>query len=65
MGRGVLHAKHDAAHQRRHRRIEAIDLEPLDAAGLGRAAGIVEQAIDAAEFLDRDRRSARASVLRP
>ena len=29
------------------------DLEALDAAGLRRAAGIVEQAIDAAEFLDR------------
>ena len=32
-----------------------VDLEPLDAAGLRRAAGIVEQAIDAAEFLDRQR----------
>ena len=28
----MLHAEHDAAHQRRHRRIEPIDLEALDAA---------------------------------
>ena len=53
MGRGVLHAEHHAAHQRRHRGVEAVDLEAFDAAGLRRAAGIVEQAIDAAEFLDR------------
>jgi hypothetical protein len=53
MGCGVLHAQHHAAHQCRHRRIEASDLERFDAAGLGRAAGIVEQAIDTAELLDR------------
>ena len=33
--------------------VEAGGLEALDAAGLRRAAGIVEQAVDAAEFLDR------------
>ena len=53
MGGGVLHAEHHAAHQRRHRGVEARNLEAFDAAGLRRAAGIVEQAIDAAEFLDR------------
>ena len=53
MGRGVLHAEHHAAHQRRHRGVEARDFEAFDAAGLRRPAGIVEQAIDAAEFLDR------------
>jgi hypothetical protein len=36
------------------RRIEPIGLQPLDAAGLGGTARIVEQAIDAAEFLDRE-----------
>ena len=55
MGRGMLHAEHHAADQRCHRRIETIDLEALDATGLRRAAGIVEQAIDLAEFLDRKR----------
>src|SRR4030095_1507431 len=55
IGRGVLHAEHDTAHERGHRRIEAIDLEAFDAAGLRRAAGIVEQAIDLAEFVDRQR----------
>ena len=55
MGRGVLHAEHHAAHQGRHRGVEAADLEALDAAGLRRAAGIVEQAIDLAEFLHRKR----------
>jgi len=49
----VLHAEHHAAQQCRHRRVEAPDLEAFDAAGLGRAAGIVEQAIDAPEFLHR------------
>ncbi len=53
MGRGVLQAEHDAAHQRRHRRVKTLDLKPFDAAGLGRATGIVEQAIDTAESLDR------------
>ena len=33
--------------------VETIDLEAFDAAGLRRAAGIVEQTVDAAEFLDR------------
>ncbi|MET3220444.1 hypothetical protein ABIF35_001231 [Bradyrhizobium japonicum] len=51
----MLHAEHDAAHQRRHRRVEALDLEALDAAGLRRPAGIVEQAIDPAEFVYRER----------
>src|SRR3954452_18188831 len=55
VGRSVLHAEHDAAYQSCHRRIEALDLEALDAAGLRRAAGIVEQAIDAAESIDRER----------
>ena len=53
MRRGVLHAEHHAAHQRRHRGIEARNVEAFDTAGLRRTAGIVEQAIDAAEFLDR------------
>ena len=53
-GRGVLHAEHHATHQRRHtRRRNLRDIEALDAAGLRRAAGIVEQAIDAAEFFYR------------
>ncbi len=51
----MFHAEHHAAHQRRHRGVEAFDLEAFDAAGLRRAAGVVEQAIDAAEFLDRKR----------
>ena len=51
----MFHAEHNAAQQRRHRRIEAVHVEPLDAAGLRRAAGIVEQAVDAAEFFDRQR----------
>ena len=51
----MLHAEHDAAHQRRHRGVEALDLEAFDAAGLRRAAGIVEQAVDPAEFFDRQR----------
>ncbi|MGY4413180.1 hypothetical protein ACVWW4_004916 [Bradyrhizobium sp. LB7.1] len=54
VGRGVLHAEHDAAHQGRHRRVEALDLEGFDATGLRRAAGIVEQAVDAAEFVHRE-----------
>jgi hypothetical protein len=53
MRRGVLHAEHHAAHQRRHRGVETRNLEAFDAAGLRRTAGIVEQAINAAEFLDR------------
>ena len=55
VGRGVLHAEHDAAHQGRHRGVEARHFKPFDAAGLRRAAGIVEQAIDPAEFFDRKR----------
>jgi hypothetical protein len=55
LGRGVLHAEHDAAEQGRHRRIETVDLEALDAAGLRRSAGIVEQAIDLAELVHRKR----------
>ncbi|GLR95642.1 hypothetical protein GCM10007858_32780 [Bradyrhizobium liaoningense] len=51
----MLHAEHDAAHQRRHRRVEPLGLEALDAAGLRRPAGIVEQAIDPAELVDRER----------
>jgi len=54
VGRGVLHAEHDAAHQSGHRRIEAVDLEAFDATGLRRPAGVVEQAIDPAEFIDRE-----------
>src|SRR5262245_14304533 len=54
-GGSVLHAEHDTAHERGHRRIEAIDLEAFDAAGLRRAARIVEQAIDLAELIDRQR----------
>jgi hypothetical protein len=38
----------------RHRGVETLDLEAFDAAGLRRAAGIIEQAIDAAEFLHRN-----------
>jgi len=53
MRRGVLHAEHHAAHQGRHRGVEAGNLEAFDAAGLRRAAGVVEQTIKAAEFLDR------------
>jgi hypothetical protein len=53
MGGCVFHAEHHAAHQCRHRGVEAVNLKPLDAAGLRRAAGVVEQAIDAAEFVDR------------
>src|ERR1700730_10096196 len=53
MGRGMLHAEHHAPHQLRHRGVEARDLEGFDAAGLRRAAGIVEQTIDAAEFFHR------------
>ena len=52
MRRGVLHPEHHAAKERRHRGIEAIGLESFDAAGLGRAAGIIEQAVDAAELVD-------------
>jgi hypothetical protein len=55
MRRGVLHAEHHAAHQGRHRGVETIDLEALDAAGLGRTTGVVEQAVDPAEFFDRKR----------
>jgi len=50
MGCRVLHAEHHAAHQRRHRRIETLNVEAFDAARLRRAAGVVEQTIDAAEF---------------
>ena len=32
MGGGVFHAEHHAAHQCRHRRVEAVDLKTLDAA---------------------------------
>ena len=53
MGRGVFHAEHHAAHQRGHRGVEARNLQAFDAAGLRRAAGVVEQAIDAAEFFHR------------
>ena len=49
----MLHAEHHTAHQRRHRGVEAPDLEAFDAAGLCRAAGIVEQAIDPSEFFHR------------
>jgi len=49
----MFHAEHDTANQRRHRRIEALDLEAFDAAGLRRTSRIVEQAIDPAEFLHR------------
>ena len=59
---GVLHAEHHAAHQRRHRGIEAVDVEALDAAGLRRAAGVVEETVDAAEFVDR-KRDQRAHLL--
>src|SRR5215468_11674798 len=52
VGRGVLHAEHDTAHERGHRRIEASDLEAFDAAGLRRATRIIEQAVDLAEFVD-------------
>ena len=51
----MFHAEHHAAHQRGHRGVETVDLEAFDAAGLRRTAGIVEQAIDTAEFLDRKR----------
>ncbi len=37
----------------RHRGVEADNLEALNATGLRRAAGVVEQTIKAAEFLDR------------
>src|SRR4029079_19316011 len=50
---GMFHAEHHAAHQRRHRGVEALNLEAFDAAGLRGTAGIVEQAIDAAEFFYR------------
>jgi hypothetical protein len=53
MGAYVFHAEHHAAQQGRHRGVEAINLEAFDAAGLRRAAGVVEQAIDAAESVDR------------
>ena len=55
VGRGVFHAEHDAADQGRHRGVKAVNLEALNAAGLRRAAGIVEQAIDPAEFFHRQR----------
>jgi hypothetical protein len=53
MGCGVLHAEHHAAYQCCHRGVEAGNVEPFDAAGLCRAACVVEQTIDAAEFFDR------------
>ena len=43
---GVLHAQHDRAHQRGHGGVEALDRHRLDAADRGRAAGIVEQAVE-------------------
>jgi hypothetical protein len=49
----MFHAEHHAAHQRRHGSVETLDLKPFDAAGLCWTAGIVEQAIDAAEFFHR------------
>ena len=49
----VFHAEHHAAHQGDHRGVEASSLEAFDAAGLRRAAGVVEQAIDASELFDR------------
>ena len=48
----MLHAQHHAAHQGGHRGVEAGNIEAFDAAGLRRPAGVVEQTIDAAEFLD-------------
>ena len=48
--RGVLHAEHDRAHQGRHRRVEALDRDRLDAADRRRPAGIVEQAVEPAPF---------------
>ena len=53
VGCGVLHAEHHAAQQGCDRGVEAVDLEAFDAADLRRPAGIVEQAIDAAEFCHR------------
>src|SRR3954452_17401572 len=50
---GVLHAEHDTAHQCRHGGIELWDFQPFNAAGLCGPAGIIKQAIDAAEFLNR------------
>jgi hypothetical protein len=47
----MLHAEHDAAHQRGHRCVKTRNLQALDAAGLRRTAGIVEQAVELAEFL--------------
>jgi hypothetical protein len=49
----MLHAQHHAAHQGGHRGVEAGNLKAFNAAGLRRAAGVVEQTIDAAEFFDR------------
>src|SRR5215212_10970309 len=49
----MFHPEHYAAHQRRHRGVETLDLEAFDASSLRWTAGIVEQAIDAAEFLHR------------
>ena len=51
----MLHAEHDAAYQGRHRGVEPFDVEAFDAPGLRRPAGIVEQAVDPAEFLHRER----------
>ena len=50
MRRGVFHAEQDTAHQGRHRRIETRGIEAFDAAGLRRAAGVIEKAIDATEL---------------
>src|SRR6202012_5182796 len=38
--------------QGRHRGIEALDFKSFDSGGLGRSAGIVEQAINTTEFID-------------
>ncbi len=47
-GRGVLHAEHHGAHKQRHRGVKAFHRNALDAAGRGRAAGIVEQHVEPA-----------------
>ena len=47
--RGMFHPEHHAAQEDRHRGVETTGVESLDAAGLRRAAGIVEQAVEPAE----------------
>jgi len=49
----VLHPEHHTAHQVAIAASKRGNLKALNAAGLRRAAGVVEQAIDAAEFFDR------------